>query len=619
PNVKSININSFKDCTKLETVSITSVESIDVKAFKNCENLTQVNMTNVSEIGLSAFINCTSLTQVDMTNVSEVGVSAFENCQSLTQINMPNVKSININSFKDCTKLETVSIISVESIGEKAFENCKSLTQVNMTNVSEIGASAFENCKSLTQVNLPNVKSININSFKDCTKLETVYIPSVESIGDNAFENCTKLSVLELPENNIEISYTAFSGSKQEKIVTQKFKSEKFTAYTPNGEIQFSTDGKTVFMEKYTGNDKSIDSSMISKALGITSYEQIEIGDSCFAGTDVEKANLIGFAKVGIRAFAGCKKLNELRCNAYLDDYAFEGCVNLKSVDIVPLPSDVNAYDLETSYTTSIGKGCFKDSGIENINDLFFSAVDYHINQNAFEGTPIEAAANEKIYNRTAMMIYPEKYIDCDFEFRVSLVNVLFDYDDVLYAQIISDEAESGYDIIALEKTSEFENISANAVGELDIVCTFTGENAFKFEYQGFHGDSVIPLFTIKEIKNPEAIGGNNDSSYLKLSDISMEELLSPGFEDKYYGVGFTFDIHVFTAEGGMAGIFTGLDMMSGYNVRTMAFYPDGSDVGKVYRMYGKFYGFYTDEEGYTYLNFELDDYDYKNVTDEYF
>lgn len=196
--------------------------------------------------------------------------------------------------------------------------------------------------------------------------------------------------------------------------------------------------------------------------------------------------------------------------------------------------------------------------------------VDIRIGEDSFKGTPIEAAANSpdnaKAYNSTAMRFFPEKFEGCDFELHVSLSGSQLDYDEYFYAYIVTDESERIGEAIAFEKIPEFENISAEATGKLDLICTFTGSTVSKFEY--------------------------------------------------HYGEKFVFDLYVLYAEGGAYGYYEGFDTESGHNVRISAFYPSWEDIGNVYRVYGTLSGFYSNEVGTTYLDFSPDKYD--NVTREY-
>lgn len=611
---KTIDLNNAILAIGLSPEEYTLIIGDD--AFKGCRTLESIYLGNTEGIGNNAFAQCEGLVNVTFGSVKDIGNRAFYQCAQLTQADMPEVDSIKNAAFAECGNLASVNMPKVTVIGNIAFEDCTKLTDADLPRAEKIGTSAFTGCINLTRADMPNVKAISAYSFKDCIKLETVLMPIANEVGNFSFENCKSLETVEIKDDISSLSTTAFSGSGIEAEFAEMLKSIVYTAVTPNGQIDFTIDDTTVYLKKYTGNDKEIDSFIISEALkdsGYDSYEQIEIGEECFAGSPVEIAHINGFDKVGTRAFAGCKNLNELWCGGDLGDYAFEGCINLKAASISPM----EAYDF--SYTVSIGKGCFKDSGLKCLSIADYDLVDYSISEDAFEGTPIETAVNSpntaKIYNSTAMRFFPEKFEDCDFELHVSLSVSPFDYDEYIYANIVTDGSGSIGEAIAFEKTPELENISAEATEELDIICIFTGKMASRFEYG--YGDVGVPLYTIKEIKNPEAIGEYNDSSYLRLSDFSEDEILAFGFEDKYYDTGFMIDIYVLDTDGGKAGNFIGFDMLSDYNVRTVAYYPGGTDIGKVYRVYGRFRGFYTDETGYTYLDFETDKYD--DVTEEYF
>ncbi len=121
-------------------------------------------------------------------------------------------------AFNNCTSLTSVKIPnSVTSIGNGAFNNCTSLTSVKIPNsVTSIGNDAFSGCTSLTSIKIPNsVTWITGSAFYNCTSLTSITIPdSVTEIDDGAFQGCTSLTSVKIPNNVMYIGNLAFADCK---------------------------------------------------------------------------------------------------------------------------------------------------------------------------------------------------------------------------------------------------------------------------------------------------------------------------------------------------------------------------------------------------------------------
>lgn len=137
----------------------------------------------VVAIGENAFKNCTKLEEVTIgKNVKSIGASAFRGCKNLTTIKgASNVTSLGKNAFYKCDKLKTignkkntVTLSKATSIGTKAFYGCKNLTKVNITStkLKKINESAFSGCKNLKNITIKskNLKSVGKNAFKNINK-----------------------------------------------------------------------------------------------------------------------------------------------------------------------------------------------------------------------------------------------------------------------------------------------------------------------------------------------------------------------------------------------------------------------------------------------------------------
>ena len=168
--VTGIKMGAFKDCIKLEKITLPFIGSGDSSnthfgyifdaesSFENSEyvpsSLKEVIISNgCTSIDSCAFQDCSGLTSIIIPNsVTSIGKRAFWFCSGLTSITIPN---------------------SVTSIGELAFSWCSGLTSITIPNsVTSIGDYAFEACSGLTSIIIPNsVTSIEKLAFSFCSGL----------------------------------------------------------------------------------------------------------------------------------------------------------------------------------------------------------------------------------------------------------------------------------------------------------------------------------------------------------------------------------------------------------------------------------------------------------------
>lgn len=111
--------------------------------FKNFTRLESVTGAGVQAVGDYAFTHCPALTTVSLPEATSIGAFAFGNCAALATVSLPEVTSISTYAFVLCPDLTTVSIPKAEIIGVTAFAGCASLTTLNIPSATSIGALAF--------------------------------------------------------------------------------------------------------------------------------------------------------------------------------------------------------------------------------------------------------------------------------------------------------------------------------------------------------------------------------------------------------------------------------------------------------------------------------------------
>ena len=457
PNsVTSIGYYAFSCCGRLTSVTIpNSVTSIGYYAFSGCDSLTSVTIPDsVTSIGNYAFCDCKNLTSVMIPNsVTSIGNYAFIFCESLTSVTIPNgVTSIGYAPFTGCDKLTEIQVSagnthfksvdgilfsadgktliqvpcgkgltectipnSVTSIGSYAFSFCESLTSVTIPNrVTSIGNRAFIGCRSLKSVTIPDsVTSIGDEVFSKCTNLVSVTIPStVKRIGENAFGGCESLTIYgtsgseaEKYAKKQEIQFQAVAPASAAKSAsTTEVSREELKATLKKWKFEYTIDGNTVTITKYTGS-----ASAVTIPHGVTSIGN-EAFSYCSILTSVTIPNSV--TRIGKRAFDSCKSLTSVTIPNSVTSIgysAFHGCNSLTSVTIPDSVTSIgnwvfyNCSSL-TSVTipdsvTSIGEFAFWYC--ENLKSVTIPNSVTSIGREAFAGCPLMVQLKVKWFKLT--------------------------------------------------------------------------------------------------------------------------------------------------------------------------------------------------------------------------
>ena len=261
--ITKIDDNIFKDCDKLETITIPdTVTEIGNSAFDGCKSLKNVNIPNeVTKIGNRAFCGCSALTKMIIPNkvaiignyafadcellenvilpdsLTKIGDYAFSNCKSFTNIIIPSTATdVSLLAFWGCDNIEQLTIpirLSAFAIN-KDFNNVTEVTldenvlkqlgyDVSYTNKNSDSQtlSLKKNGKDVTNLDIPAIyfsngkiyKIIKIDSWAvgGCKSLVDVTIPNtVTLIGDRAFAFCSNLKIVTIPSSVKLIKYSAF-------------------------------------------------------------------------------------------------------------------------------------------------------------------------------------------------------------------------------------------------------------------------------------------------------------------------------------------------------------------------------------------------------------------------
>lgn len=183
-DVKGLTASSIKDLATI-TALPEGLHYLGDQALLGNKTILTANLPELKSAGIEAFKDCTLLNTVTISADAEIGKGLFYNCQAIESINMnftlsmsdlfgatlPKIKHLDIaegltairaETFANLTSLESVSLPStLTSIGNYAFMGCSSLKEISIPEtVSSIGAWAFARCTSLKKVNFEETTMI---------------------------------------------------------------------------------------------------------------------------------------------------------------------------------------------------------------------------------------------------------------------------------------------------------------------------------------------------------------------------------------------------------------------------------------------------------------------------
>ena len=353
------------------------------------------------------------------------------------------VRSISDNAFHYYENLRSVSLPStLTSIGEAAFWACSSLQSITLpNNLTNIGLNAFRTCHSLTQVLIPaSVTSIDGSAFERCTGLTDVVFEgnSLEFGSGATFYDCTSLKNVFF--NGTRADWTASRGSsgsvlpaaaqiyyKNDLISSgtcgdnssgnnTQWKLTKAgtliitvgTGYTEGGIADFAYGKAPWYQDIYDSGIRCLIIGSGIKTIGSYAFADctdlaeiivpdgvISIGDGAFQQNSGAKRVVLppSTVYIGHGALRDCSALTSVSLpdsmsnRLFLD--MFEGCTNLKSVDIPDGVTDIYEGDLASCpnwtdiYYDNWGR--VWNRVVSNVRDSIPDRMNVHFKDNIYD------------------------------------------------------------------------------------------------------------------------------------------------------------------------------------------------------------------------------------------
>ena len=450
-NLISIGQNAFSGTQLTNVILPSKLKTLETEAFGEISTLVSVNIPLSLENGYGAFANSKKLETVTFEDGRETIPSGLLRNIGIKKFTIPStIKKIEYSAFSQNEYLTDIVLNDgLESIGDGAFAN-SGLKQVKLPDsLNYLGRHAFENNYSLIGVILSKrLETISENAFAN-TGLTKLEVPSnIEEINSGAFYN-TKLSdlilsegikriassafvgnqlkVIELPASLQYLGRSAFGNSSKLRVVKIKSNINIDNYYSYSTVSPFSYENyynDEISKEKPASIFVSFegDVSKVSDYLfkGVTPVKTVsfkdninltEIGNHAFDGTSltfltlpdtVETLGEFAFGNINTlnsvnipeklttadRAFAGSKKLNELRNKIEgirIPDGMFEN-TGLTTFIVPSGIKEIGKYAFRNNKSTAISF----EGPQEGFKDVILPNGLTKIDSRAFESTEIE-------------------------------------------------------------------------------------------------------------------------------------------------------------------------------------------------------------------------------------
>ena len=260
--------------------------------------------------------------------VKVISSGVFKGKSWITDIILPEgLNEIGDNAFKGCRKLERINFPeSLTKIGDFAFHRCHSLISAILPDsVTSIGKGAFLYCDKLKSFRTVGIKRIENQTFANNTELAEITFNSgidFSNFGNDTFTGCFKIKKIELSDGTSYHADNLLSALITDKPVHPVVRAVAESIYQ-------SVKVENGVLYKLHVNLKSFE-----LPEGIKCIEK-----SCFLDKKgIVSVNFpVSLKRIKSNAFGNCINLEQIilkNGNTVIDEGAFRGCSNLKSVVI---------------------------------------------------------------------------------------------------------------------------------------------------------------------------------------------------------------------------------------------------------------------------------------------
>lgn len=379
--VKEIATEAFKDCKKLEKVTIEEgVLAISAEAFSGCKNLYQIKLpSSLVTIRNFAFLNCYRL--VEIYNMSNINIIKGDKDNGAIGLYAKNIHQ-SLDDESSVTEKNGFYFVEDENKNYYLFNYTGKETKILIDSKFDdknyvLTDNAFYQTE-IKEVTMENIKIIPKNCFKECYYLEKITINGVEQIRTGAFESCYFLLSICLPNTLVEkeekvfdycyrlveivnLSNISVLDGEHNLYVKDIYNTENY-----NSKINYNDDGFIFYVDEdiyLLGNTK------INSELELPeSYLDKEYAINC--GAFINQNQLIKVVIpdtikfIGDSAFENCQNLMYLAIGKNIETIgykSFYNCVNLRSIVLPKSLTFIGEYAF--SY-------CYRLAEIYNLSDI---------------------------------------------------------------------------------------------------------------------------------------------------------------------------------------------------------------------------------------------------------
>lgn len=473
--VKEIANDAFKDCKKLEKVTIEEgVLVISAYSFSGCKNLYQIKLpSSLVTIRNFAFLNCYRL--VEIYNMSKISIIKGDKDNGSIGLYAKNIHK-SLDDESSVIKNNGFYFVEDEDKVCYLFNYTGNETKILIDSKVEdknyiLADNAFYQTE-IKEVTMENIKVIPENCFKECYYLEKITINGVEQIKTGAFESCYLLLSIKIPNTLIKkdekvfdycyrlveivnLSNISVLDGEHNLYVKDVYDTESY-----NSKINYTSDGFIFYVdediyllgntkinselelpESYLGKEYTINCGAFINQTQLTRVvipDTIKfVGDSAFENCKNLMYLVIGknIETIGYKSFYNCVNLRSIvlpKSLKFIGEYAFSYCYRLAEIYNL---SNISI-SLGSNDNGSVGLYCKIIQKDETDESNVFRSVDGYIF--AFDGSKYYLIGYEgnEVNLKLPEFVGGEKY-------EVS-TGAFFEYDNIKSIEICDDVSKIG-------------------------------------------------------------------------------------------------------------------------------------------------------------------------------
>lgn len=352
--------------------------------------------------------------------VAQIGTGAFEGDEQIESVYIPEtVTSISDNAFKGCTNLKTITVpasVSSENVGNDILTDTPSLTHIT----APTWVVEYADKDVLVDVTFNAGNTVNAGMFKNASNLQSVKLSDdLEVIAKEAFYGATALKGIYIPASVSVIAADAFAFCPS---ITSIVVDSANTYYKSNNSDCI------VEIDNINYQDK-----LIAGCVNTVIYKGIkEIGEYAFVGcVDLKTLNIpSSVTEIREGAFYGCTSLSEIKVDANNGKYlVVDNCLIIPhEMRLVQgckssVISEEYEIDGETKQLLSISKHAF--AGCTGITEIYIPSTVESLAAGSFDGC---TSLNKIVVANDELVLNGDVFSGCAAIDDITIPMSLLDY-----------------------------------------------------------------------------------------------------------------------------------------------------------------------------------------------